>query len=151
MAIVFGTDFTEHANQAAEGAAALAAALKEPLELVHVLNEFGARTTIAADEAVVFEPVRKRMNAQAERLQQLGAVVHPHLVAGDVPGVLNGVALRSDARLVVIASRRLRGLLTPLLSILRTSLLQPRAEVVELCKRMREFGVAAEGADEATA
>jgi nucleotide-binding universal stress UspA family protein len=108
MTIVCGTDLSAAAGEAAEAAARLAARRAQPLVLVHAIDELGAREGLALGEPQ-YEPVRRRLAEEADRLRGFGASVEA-VVRGDtaVRSVL-GVAAARDATLVVIAPVGERG------------------------------------------
>lgn len=105
--ILCGTDFTPHAGEAAEVAAAFAARAGEPLVLVHALEQEGA------------EAAREKLRAEAERLRQRfpGVHVEPALLTGIADEALAGLARHftsawavgpQNVRLIVVSSLGLR-------------------------------------------
>lgn len=69
MAILFGTDFSAKAADAAEVAAALAVRLQEPLVLLHSLESADAKGS-ADEKPTLRETTAKLLNKEAERIQQ---------------------------------------------------------------------------------
>ncbi|MCI0534720.1 MAG: universal stress protein [Verrucomicrobiales bacterium] len=102
--IVCGTDFSVHAAEAADVAAAIAKRLDEAVVLVHV-EEQGK---LGASHPETFEELRnrtrKRLDAEAERLRGLGATVKEELVTGSAYEALVDVASRPSTRLLVVSS-----------------------------------------------
>ncbi len=114
--IVCGTDFTGAAFQAARAAAAIAARLRQPLKLVHVLD-FPLAPEAEPDEASaelsrrareIFRPEIERrsklLEGEAARLSESGARIEPQVVSGAADEALIALARECQARLLVIAS-----------------------------------------------
>jgi nucleotide-binding universal stress UspA family protein len=102
--IVCGTDFSEHAAQAVEAAAALAKRLGEPLVLVHAVDK-EARTALPADlhdSLCLFE--RAQLHEELERLRAAKVEVTDDFRVGKPDAVLVEAALAQHARLLVVSS-----------------------------------------------
>jgi len=105
MTVVFGTDFSESATQAARAAAAIARRLGAPLKLVHVIEsrEMKLASELTADPS--YEALRAQLRAEAEVLHaQLGVDAEPVLVSGAADEALVAVAESVGARLLVVSS-----------------------------------------------
>ena len=111
MTILCGTDFTGASHEAARAAAAIAARIDEPLELVHVLD-FPLTTWSGDGEEHRFgrlfapEAERRRtlLDNEAERLTELGCEVRAMLLSGTPDDTLLARALEIGARLIVVAA-----------------------------------------------
>lgn len=102
--IVCGTDFSQHAAQAVEAAAALARRLDEPLVLVHAV-ERESRTALPAelrDSLCLFE--RAQLHEELERLRAAKVEVIEDFRAGKPDAVLVEAAIAQHARLLVVSS-----------------------------------------------
>ncbi|MBZ0238065.1 MAG: universal stress protein [Deltaproteobacteria bacterium] len=104
--IVCGTDFTESARFAAEIAAALAAAMKAELRLVHVddtanvvLSDAGFRDRIHAAALAALEGESARLRAEHR------VVVTPQLLSGSPAAELAHFARAANALLIVVAAQ----------------------------------------------
>lgn len=105
MTIVCGTDLSENAKEATRAAAAIAKRLAVPLKLVCVIDELGAELTVASDQNAIYDPVRKRVQEQANELHsRFGIDVEPTVVPGIAHDTLVGIARATNARLVVVSS-----------------------------------------------
>ena len=104
MKVVCGTDFSQHAAEAADVAAALAARLNEPLALIHVME--ATRYELLSKE--LFDNLRDRRQArlkqEAERLRKSGVKVEEELLTGSPSTVLADFAGGSKAGLIVVSS-----------------------------------------------
>lgn len=109
MAIVCGTDFSVAAAPAATAAALLAARTGEELHLVHVLVGLDEGALAGGPQAVLAEPARTRLAAEAERLRALGARVRAELLTGTPDEALLHWAEGQDAWLVVVGIAGRRG------------------------------------------
>jgi nucleotide-binding universal stress UspA family protein len=103
MPIVIGTDFSPNASQAADAAAAIAAALPAPLELLHVVDGFWRELPERA-QAPLLEEVRGRLGAEADRVGQRGITVQEQILFGIADEALVSHAEASAARLLVVSS-----------------------------------------------
>jgi len=110
VTIVCGTDFSDFAATAVDAAAALAAASKQELVLVHALDFPGAE---AAGEWSLLEAERKRTTAllasEAARAGAGGAAVRTEIRVGASDVELVAVAAKEGARLVVVGAIGRRG------------------------------------------
>ena len=112
--ILCGTDFSRHARQAANVAAALAKRLGVPLVLVHAKGMLIHAATPDINDALVTslrESLREEadlLREEAERLRALGATVEESLSVGEADEVLVQLAEQRHARLLVISSLGLR-------------------------------------------
>ena len=104
MHIVCGTDFSVHATQAANVAAALAVRLKEKIILVHVVENSGLSALTPEVYNELFAAIHQRLHDEAERLRQLGADVQEELATGSPSQVLVEAACREGTRLMVVSS-----------------------------------------------
>jgi nucleotide-binding universal stress UspA family protein len=104
MRIVCGTDFSVHAQEAGNAAAALAVRWKETLVLVHVHEEHGLEPGSDKILSALRDAARKRLREEAERLRALGAIVEEEFLMGDPWSVLVEVARRPSTRVVVLSS-----------------------------------------------
>lgn len=102
MAIVFGTDFSEHASVAALAAAALARRMAEPLHLVHVLD-LGSAVSAASLIDAMRREVSARLEQQAGELRKRGIEVKGHLQEGAPDEVLVELASQVHASLIVLS------------------------------------------------
>jgi nucleotide-binding universal stress UspA family protein len=104
MKIVCGTDFSQHAAEAADVAAALAARLNETLALIHVMEV--TRYELLSQE--LFEDLRDRRQArlkkEADRLRKAGGRVEEKLLQGSPSTALADFAAGSKARMIVVSS-----------------------------------------------
>jgi nucleotide-binding universal stress UspA family protein len=102
MAIVFGTDFSEHATVAALAAAALARRTGEELHLAHVLDYGSAGGSAPLLEAMHREATA-RLAQQAQELRRRDISVSTHLLEGAPDEVLVDLASQVHASLIVLA------------------------------------------------
>ncbi|MBN1206622.1 MAG: universal stress protein [Myxococcaceae bacterium] len=102
MAIIFGTDFSEHATVAAFAAAALARRTGEPLHLAHVLEYGSAGGSDAILEAMRRE-AQTRLEQQAQELRRREVEVKTHLLDGAPDEVLVELASHVHASLLVLS------------------------------------------------
>lgn len=104
MKIVCGTDFSQHAVQAADVAAILAKRLNGTLALVHVFEP----TPYPSASKTSMDDLRKKgqesLRQEAVRLRRTGAKVAADLLAGSPIISLTDFAAKSKARLVVVSS-----------------------------------------------
>lgn len=102
--IVFGTDFSPAATEAAEVAAALAKRGGAKLLLLHVAEFRG----VAVADPVLFEAVlaqkRAALEGEAARLRNLGVMVEHTLLSGSVFEELVNTAADSHAQLLVVGA-----------------------------------------------
>lgn len=110
MTIVCGTDFSESSALAVEAAGATAAAWKDGLLLVHVLDypgaeEAGSWSLLEAER----ERARSRLEQESLRLAPLGVQVRTEIGVGASDVVLLDVARKQRARLVVVGALGRRG------------------------------------------
>ena len=102
MTVVCGTDLSAPAAEAADVAARLAERLGEPLVLVHSVDRLGAGPGLERGEPE-YEPLRRDLAAEADRLRALGAAVDTVLVADEAARALIAEAGYRSATLIVIA------------------------------------------------
>jgi nucleotide-binding universal stress UspA family protein len=100
--IACGTDFSAHAMEAANVAAAFARQLGVPLLLIHGVDERGELTTTFWPGFL--ESLGEQLKQEAERLRAMGVEVQVKLVGGVPDDGLVKYAERSDARLMVLAA-----------------------------------------------
>ena len=101
MSIVFGTDFSELAQEATRAVGALARRMGAELHLAHVTEYGSAARSQAGDEALRQE-ARRRLEAQGAALEAEGTVVRTHLLEGAPDEVLVDLAEREKASLLVV-------------------------------------------------
>ncbi len=82
MSIVCAVDFSEHSAEAVAVASALAASLREPLSLVHVMEPFGWVTQLPNIQASLLQGINELLGQEAERLRQIGVTVQVDLLEG---------------------------------------------------------------------
>ncbi|MBI3849932.1 MAG: universal stress protein [Verrucomicrobia bacterium] len=102
--IICGTDFSIHAVEAANVAAAIAKRVDSELVLVHVEEHAGLGASHPEVFSAVLERTRVHLAKEAERLRKLGAVVKAEILSGSAYEALVKAATASNARLVVVAS-----------------------------------------------
>jgi nucleotide-binding universal stress UspA family protein len=104
MKILCGTDFSVHANEAADVAAAWAARSNAPLKLVHALET--ARLDFLSQKDVNHLRVKlgRKLTAKGHRLRTAGAEVIESLVLGRPNDVLTASAKQFKAGLIVVSS-----------------------------------------------
>jgi nucleotide-binding universal stress UspA family protein len=102
MAIIFGTDFSEHASVAALAAAALSRRMGEPLHLAHVL-EYGSAGGSAAILEAMHREAQARLEQQAQELRRRGMEVRTHLLDGAPDEVLIELAAQVHASLIILS------------------------------------------------
>ena len=104
MKIICGTDFSQHAAEAADVAAAFAARLNEPLALIHVFEP----TQYELLPKELWDDLRNRRQAklkqEAERLRKTAARVEEKLLEGSPSTVLADFAADTKSRLIVVSS-----------------------------------------------
>jgi nucleotide-binding universal stress UspA family protein len=104
MQIVCGTDFSKNATQAAEAAAAFATRLREPLVLIHAIDE-PARAQLPAElRESLSSFAQQRLSEEAQRLHDDGAEVQEVICQGTPETVLTQFASHAKTRLVVLSS-----------------------------------------------
>jgi len=103
--ILCGTDFSANARLAAAAASVLAARMARRLVLVHAADEFNARAASSQELARFLQPVRRRLQAEAARLQKSGAEVGIELLHGLTAekAIAQSAATHSPALVVVSA------------------------------------------------
>jgi nucleotide-binding universal stress UspA family protein len=104
MKILCGTDFSQHAREAAEAAAALTARLQATLVLAHVMDT--SRYELDSKELMDSLCDRRRTNlkSEADRLRRQGATVEEQFIQGSPAINLVKAASDSGARLIVVSS-----------------------------------------------
>jgi nucleotide-binding universal stress UspA family protein len=102
MAIVFGTDFSQQATEAATATAAIARRGGEVLHLVHV-TEYGSVGRSAVSDEALRRDVLSRLEAQAAELRQRECRVETHLLEGAPDEVLVEQAALVHASLLVLS------------------------------------------------
>lgn len=101
--IVCGTDFSIHATEAAEVAAALARKLGVTLVLVHVIDQ-PAHAGGGPLAAKIEDDARTFLAQEAARLRKTGATVEESVLAGHPEERLTELAGRPGTRLLVLSS-----------------------------------------------
>ena len=102
--IVCGTDFSAHAAEAADVAAAIAKRLGDSLVLIHAIDDSALGVSYPEIYCELFARDRERLLAEAERLRKSGAEIVDELIAGSPSRVLPAVAERKPTRLLVVSS-----------------------------------------------
>jgi len=104
MKIICGTDFSIHASEAANAAAALTARLKGTLSLVHAMDI--SRYELPSKELMDYlcGSRQARLKKEAERLRRQGATVEEQFLQGSPAVNLVKAATDSGARLIVVSS-----------------------------------------------
>jgi len=104
MKIVCGTDFSQHAVEAANVAATLATRLNDTLVIVHVFDV--TRYELISKELLdhLRDKRQERLRREAGRLRRAGATVEEELLSGSPATALADFAAKSPARLIVVSS-----------------------------------------------
>jgi nucleotide-binding universal stress UspA family protein len=104
MKIVCGTDFTLHAEKAANVAAALAARYRSALTLVHAVEPAQMEFLSKAHVDIFRDKLRRKLLEEGNRLRKSGTDVTENLVLGRPDEILAATAKRSKADLIVVSS-----------------------------------------------
>ena len=104
MKIVCGTDFTVHAEEAANVAAALAVGCRSTLTLVHAVEPAQMEFLSKPFVDVLRDKLRRKLVEEGNRLRKSGAGVIENLVLGVPHEMLIASAKRSKADLIVVSS-----------------------------------------------
>src|SRR5580765_5431459 len=104
MKLLCGTDFSEHAREAANAAAALTVRLEATLVLAHVMDT--SRYELPSKELLdyLYDSRRTKLKIEAERLRRQRATVEEQLVQGSPAVSLVKVATDSGVGLIVVSS-----------------------------------------------
>lgn len=102
--IVCGTDFSIHAREAADVAAALASKLGMVLTLVHTPEPDRGSGTSKSLNAMLRYGGRNQLKKEAERLRTRGVAVDDAFLSGSPATELVKVAVRQQSALIVISS-----------------------------------------------
>jgi nucleotide-binding universal stress UspA family protein len=102
MAIVFATDFSQHATVAAFAAAALARRTGEAFHLAHVI-EYGSSGGSPALMEAMHREASARLEQQAQELRRRDVTLTPHLLDGAPDEVLVDLASQVHASLLVLS------------------------------------------------
>lgn len=104
MKIICGTDFSTHASEAANVAAALTTRLQGTLSLAHVLDT--SRYELPSKELMDYlcDSRQAKLKKEAERLRRQGATVEEQFLQGSPAVSLVKAATDSGARLIVVSS-----------------------------------------------
>lgn len=104
MKIICGTDFSTHASEAANAAAAITARLNGTLSLVHVMDT--SRYELPSKELMDYlcGSRQAKLTKEAERLRRQGATVEEQFLQGSPAINLVKAATDSGARLIVVSS-----------------------------------------------
>jgi nucleotide-binding universal stress UspA family protein len=102
--IICGTDFSIHASEAADVAAALAKRLDEALVLVHVEDQVEFIPSHPGTFAADLIQTREQLHDEAERLRPVAGTVKEELLTGSPYQGLVDVASRSSTRLLIVSS-----------------------------------------------
>ncbi|MGH7956757.1 MAG: universal stress protein, partial [Opitutaceae bacterium] len=98
--VLCATDFTPAANDAANVAARLARQRAEGLRLVHATDTTSTRA---------LAETKKRLEAEAQRLRELGATVEPLLLEGMRPSDVLVERIRAERPTLVVVSSSVKG------------------------------------------
>jgi nucleotide-binding universal stress UspA family protein len=104
MAIVVGTDFSEHALEAIRVAAAIAKNLGTALALVHVAEPSTIRRTAPAERHAVLAPLEQQLAAEAERLRRDGLTVEHEVLLGVPDEAMVDYARTHEAQMIVASA-----------------------------------------------
>ena len=104
MKIICGTDFSEHAREAAKVAAALSVKLQATLRLVHVMDT--SRHEMPSRDLMDYLRKSRRTNLELEggRLRKLGARVEEEFLLGSPALGLVEAATEAETGLIVVSS-----------------------------------------------
>lgn len=104
MNIICGTDFSTHASEAANAAAALTARVQGILSLAHVMDT--SRYELPSKELMDYlcGSRQAKLKKEAERLRRQGANVEEHFLRGSPAVSLVKAATASGSRLIVVSS-----------------------------------------------
>lgn len=104
MKIICGTDFSTHASEAANVAAALTTRLQGTLALAHVLDT--SRYELPSKELMdhLCDSRQTKLKQEAQRLRRQGATVEAQFLKGSPAASLIKAATDSGARLIVVSS-----------------------------------------------
>ncbi|MBZ4330308.1 universal stress protein [Corallococcus sp. AS-1-12] len=104
MAIVVGTDFTDHAREAVRVAAAIAERTRTPLVLVHAAEPGMLRRDWPAERGSAITELEQRLAAEADRLSHPGLSVEPQVLLGMPDEALVEHAAKLQARMIITAA-----------------------------------------------
>lgn len=102
--VICGTDFSAHASEAANAAAAIAGRLRIPLLLVHVLDDSAWTESTGKMRGQFARSAQEKLMHEASRLRARDVEVRTELLEGRPETELTRVAARPESRLVVTAS-----------------------------------------------
>ncbi|MHA7633758.1 universal stress protein [Corallococcus sp. M7] len=104
MAIVVGTDFSDHAREAVRVAAAIAERTGTPLVLVHTVEPGMLRRDWPAEHGSTITGLEERLTAEADRLSHPGLSVEPQVLLGMPDEALVEHAAKIHARMIITAA-----------------------------------------------
>ena len=104
MKIICGTDFTVHAEEAANVAAALGVRCRSALTLVHAVEPAQMEFLSKPHVDVLRDKLRRKLVEEGNRLRKSGTDVTENLVLGRPDEILAASAKRSKADLIVVSS-----------------------------------------------
>ena len=104
MSVVCGTDFSENAAEAVRVASALAARYREPLVLVHALDEHALLKRGDPAGVSLVHSAQELLHHQAEAVRQRGVGVQEEVLTGTPDETILLCADRVGARLVVVSA-----------------------------------------------
>lgn len=104
MAIVVGTDFSDHSQEAVRVAAAIAERTGTPLVLVHAAEPGMLRRDWPAERGSAITELEKRLAAEADRLSHPGLSVEPQVLLGMPDEALVEHAAKLQARMIITAA-----------------------------------------------
>jgi nucleotide-binding universal stress UspA family protein len=103
MSIICGTDFSEGSLKAVRAAAHFAARQKLPLHLVHAV-ELGPEATFDAPRRDAEQWARGQLESMVARLAQPRVDIKTHVLTGPPDEVLEALAHKLSAKLIVVAA-----------------------------------------------
>ncbi|WP_434299163.1 universal stress protein [Corallococcus exiguus] len=104
MAIVVGTDFSDHAREAVRVAAAIAERTGTPLVLVHAAEPGMLRRDWPSEHGSTITELEKRLAAEADRLSHPGLSVEPQVLLGMPDEALVEHAAKLQARMLITSA-----------------------------------------------
>jgi nucleotide-binding universal stress UspA family protein len=104
MAIIVGTDFSEHAREAADAAAAIAGRAGTPLVVVHVAEPAASGRGAPDERRAVLASLEQQVAAEAERLRSGGLTVKHEVLLGNPDEAIVEYAERVDAWMIVVSA-----------------------------------------------
>ncbi|MFB1481666.1 universal stress protein [Corallococcus sp. RDP092CA] len=104
MAIIVGTDFSDHSREAVRAAAAIAERTRTPLLLVHAAEPGMLRRDWPADRGGAITELEQRLAAEADGLRHEGLTVESRVLLGVPDEALVEHAAKTQARMIITAA-----------------------------------------------